>query len=206
MIKRSLTLTVLFVALLYPASDPTMAWDVTGNITEHSFIHLSGYMDEMKIYQTDAGYEGQKLVVGTQGSGTVTRRQYAEGSEDELYFMEWGYFDYHPYQVGSSGVVGDSSESDLRNALCAKNYEMGTVISESYTNLSYLLKDTTTYQNDEASIYHISSSLSGMAKIGARVKDGYDGVTVMNYGGTYIGEMTIREEIGVGDVFFLTCP
>ncbi|MHC1631052.1 MAG: hypothetical protein ACXQT4_01975 [Methanotrichaceae archaeon] len=202
MVRRLLIFVILFAALLYPVA----GWDNTGNVSGHSFIHLSGYMDEMKIFQTDKGIAGQKLVVGTQGSGTVSRTQTIFASDNELEFNEWGVFDYKPYNPMSSESGIASSESDLRNALCAKNYAMGSVISESYSNVSSLVKDTTIYQNDNASIYQIGSTISGTAKIGARVKDGPTGVTVMNYGGTYVGDMMIREEIGVGDVFYLTCP
>ncbi len=191
-----LSVVILLMALLCPAS---ANFTRTGNVSEHSFIHLSGYMDEMKIYQTNTGFSGQKLVVGTQGSGMVTRTQTAYVTDDEIYFNEWGVFDYRPYLV-------ESSESDLRNALCAKNYAMGTVMSESYSDLTYLIKDTTIYQNDSVSVYQIGSHLRGTAKIGARVKDGPTGASVMTYGGTYIGDVMIREEIGVGDVFYLTCP
>jgi len=190
-----LLVVILLMALLCPAS----AFNNTGNVSEHSFIHLSGYMDEMKIYQTDTGIYGQKLVVGTQGSGMVSRTQTAYVTDDEIYFREWGVFDYRPYLVASS-------ESDLRNALCAKNYATGTVMSESYSDLTYLIKDTTIYQNNTTSVYQIGSHFQGTAKIGARVKDGPTGATLMTYGGTYVGDVMIREEIGTGDVFYLTCP
>ena len=194
--RRMLLVVILLMALLCPAS---ASFTRTGNVSEHSFIHLSGYMDEMKIYQTDKGFKGQKLVVGTQGSGMVSRTQTAYVTDDEIYFNEWGVFDYRPYLV-------ESSENDLRNALCAKNYAMGTVISESYSDLTDLIKDTTIYQNDNVSVYQIGSHFRGTAKIGARVKDGPKGASVMTYGGTYIGDVMIREEIGVGDDFYLTCP
>jgi len=194
-VRGMLLVVILLMALLCPVS----AFTNTGNVSEHSFIHLSGYMDEMKIYQTDKGFKGQKLVVGTQGSGMVSRTQTAYVTDDEIYFNEWGVFDYRPYLV-------ESSKSDLRNALCAKNYAMGTVVSESYSDLTYLIKDTTIYQDNTTSVYQIGSHFRGTAKIGARVKDGPRGASVMTYGGTYIGDVMIREEIGVGDDFYLTCP
>jgi len=205
--KGLFPLAILFVTI--SLSCPAFAaWDRTGNVTEHSYIQLRGYMDDVKIYQTDKGYNGQKLVVGTQGSGIGTRRQHAEVTGDEISFTESAYLQYRPYTIGSGGTVteGAVSESDLRNALCAKNYEVGSVISESYSNLTYLIKDTTIYQNDNVSVYQIGSSFRGTGKIGARVKDGPTGVTMLNYGGTYVGDVSIREEIGVGDVFYLTCP
>jgi len=184
-----LPLVVLSVMLVSPTG--LAAWSIAGNVTEHSYIYLSGYIDEMKIYQTDKGIEGQKLVVGTEGSGTVSRRQTAYVDNGSMFFNEWGVF---------------QSERDLRNALCAKNYEMGTVISESYTEIEYLIKDTTIFQNDNASVYSIASEGRGTARLGARVKNGYEGVTIMTYGGTYIGDFNIRQEIGSGSEFYLTCP
>jgi hypothetical protein len=184
-----LPLVVLSVMLTSPTG--LAAWSIAGNVTEHSYIYLSGYIDEMKIYQTDKGIAGQKLVVGTEGSGTVAKRQTAYVDDSEMYFNEWGVF---------------QSEGDLRNALCAKNYEVGTVISESYTEIDYLIKDTTVFQNDNVSVYSIASEGRGTARLGARVKDGYDGVTIMTYGGTYIGDFNIRQEIGSGSQLFLTCP
>ncbi len=192
-----LLVVILLMALLCPTSAFDNNW--TGSVSEHSFIHLSGYMDEMKIYQTHKGFEGQKLAYMISGTGTITRTQDAFVYPDELYYHEWAVLDYRPYLV-------ESSESDLRTALCAKNYAMGTVISESYSDLTYLIKDTTIYQDDNVSVYQIGSHFRGTAKIGARVKDGPKGASVMIYGGTYIGDVMIREEIGVGDAFYLTCP
>jgi len=199
-IMKARTLLSLAVLSLIVSSPMGLgAWSIKGNVTEHSYIYLSGYIDEMKIYQTDKGFSGQKLVVGTQGSGIVDRRQTAYVGEDEMYFNEWGFFDHRPF-------AGQNAESDLRNALCAKNYKMGTVISESYTNLDYLIKDTTIFQNGNASVYQIASQGRGTAKLGARVKDGSKGVTIMTYGGTYIGDFNIRQEIGSGNQLYLTCP
>ncbi len=166
-------------------------------ITEHSYIHLSGYIDEMKIYQNACGFRGQKLVVGSKGNGTIDRRQTAYVDTDAMYFNEWGVFDHRSAQDGSS---------DLRNALCAKNYEVGSVISETYSNLDYLIKDTTIYQDDNVSVYQIASEGRGTARIGSRVQDGPCGPAIMTYGGTYIGQFNIREELGVGNQLYLTCP
>jgi len=184
-----LPLIVLSVMLISPAGFAT--WDYAGDLTEHSHIYLSGYIDEMKIYQTDSGIAGQKLVVGTEGSGTVSRTQTAYVDNSSMFFNEWGVF--------------QSEEGDLRNALCAKNYAVGTVVSESYTDIEYLIKDTTIFQNDNGSIYSIASEGRGTARLGARVKDGYDGVAIMTYGGTYIGDFNIREEISTGNEMYLPC-
>ncbi len=189
--KARVLLPIAVLALMLASPTGLAAWSIAGNVTEHSYIYLSGYIDEMKIYQTDKGIAGQKLVVGTEGSGIVARRQTAYVDNNSMFFNEWGVF---------------QSEGDLRNALCAKNYEVGTVISESYTEIEYLIKDTTIFQNDNASVYSIASEGRGTARLGARVKDGYEGATIMTYGGTYIGDFNIRQEIGTGSEFFLTCP
>jgi hypothetical protein len=189
--KARVLLPLAVLSLMFASPTGLAAWSIAGNVTEHSYIYLSGYIDEMKIYQTDSGIAGQKLVVGTEGSGTVSKRQTAYVDNDSMFFNEWGVF---------------QSEGDLRNALCAKNYAVGTVISESYTDIEYLIKDTTIFQNDNASIYSIASEGRGTARLGARVKDGPEGATIMTYGGTYIGDFNIRQEIGTGNEFFLTCP
>lgn len=175
----------------------------TQNLTEHSWMYFQGYMDETKIYQTDSGFAGQKLVVGTRGSGTVSRTHTAEvyggGNYDELSFNEWGVFNYRPY-------TPPLTESDLRNALCAKNYEVGSVISESYTGIRSLVKDTTVYQDDQVSVYQIGSIVSGTTKIGARVQKGPSVVPAMIMGGTYVGDLNIRMELETGNASIMTLP
>jgi hypothetical protein len=201
-VRVLLSLVVLAMILSMPATFAAWSsdWRISKDVTEHSYVHLSGYIDEMKVYQTDRGFHGQKLVVGTRGSGMIDRRQTAYVYDDEMYFNEWGTFDHRSVQDGTG-------ESDLRNALCAKNYRLGTVISESYTDLDYLIKDTTIFQNDNASIYQVASQGRGTARLGARVQDGpCRGTAIMTYGGTYIGEFNIRQEIGSGSELYLPCP
>ncbi|NTV77316.1 MAG: hypothetical protein HGA68_04865, partial [Methanothrix sp.] len=43
------------------------------NFIEHSWIYSQGTINDMRIYQTAEGYDGQKLVTGTRGTGTVSR-------------------------------------------------------------------------------------------------------------------------------------
>ena len=43
------------------------------NLTEHSWIYSQGTIDDMRIYQSETGFNGQKLVTGTRGTGTVSR-------------------------------------------------------------------------------------------------------------------------------------
>lgn len=174
-------------------------------LTQHSYLFINGYMDETKIYETDYGFKGQKLVVGTRGSGTVSRRQTIDfwssntSDESEMYFNEWGYFEYHPYSEGPS-------ESDLKNALCAKNYDIGSVVSESYSSIRDLVKDTTIYQSENVSLYQINSYLHGTARIGARFVNKTSRTTNMLMSGLYVGEVNIREEIEAGENPPLTLP
>jgi hypothetical protein len=178
---------------------------MAANLTQHSFIFLNGYMDDTSIYQTDSGYSGQKLVSGTRGSGTVSRRQTAEvygGTKyDEMSFNEWGVFEYHPY-------TPEATESDLKNALCAKNYAVGSVFSESYSGIQQLVKDTDVYQDDNVSLYQVNSYIHGTARIGSKYQEKYGSPTIMTTGGVYVGEAKIQQEIIVGDSapLVLPCP
>ncbi|NPV61205.1 MAG: hypothetical protein HPY61_00990 [Methanotrichaceae archaeon] len=179
----------------------------TQNLTEHSWIYNQGYMDDMRIYQTDYGFKGQKLVTGTRGSGTVSRtidaRVYGgfEAGYDQLSVREWGVFQYKPYSPSLT-------QSDLKNALCAKNYEVGSVMSESYSEIRDLVKDTTTIQDDSVSVYEIHSEITGTAKIGSRVQRKSTSVPAYVMGGTYMGytNMYIDLETGDASILTLTCP
>jgi hypothetical protein len=173
------------------------------NFTEHSWIYNQGYMDDMRIYQTDAGFHGQKVVTGTRGSGTVSRtiaaQVYGGSNQDEISMSEWGVFQYKPY-------IPPLTESDLRNALCAKNYEVGSVYSESYSNLRDLIKDTTAIQTDQVSVYDIHSEVQGTAKIGARVQRGSGTAPAYIMGGTYLGYTNLRMELEAGNASVMTLP
>jgi hypothetical protein len=136
-------LAFLLVFAFYSITNSTMAASstqktATQNLTEHSWTYNQGYMDDMRIYQTDAGHKGQKLVTGTRGSGTVSRTIDAhvyggfEKGYDEMTVSEWGVYQYKPY-------TPPLTQSDLKNALCAKNYEVGSVISESYSEIRDLI-------------------------------------------------------------------
>lgn len=205
--KRLLALVAMLVLiLLCLTATPALAGNRT--LTQHSYLFINGYVDETKIYETDYGFKGQKLVVGTRGSGTVARRQTVDlwssntSDESDMYFNEWGYFAYNPYYSGTQ-----SYDVDLKNALCAKNYDVGTVMSESYSSIKDLVKDTTIYQSENVSLYQINSYLHGTARIGARFVNKSDRKTVnMLMSGLYIGEVNIREEIEAGENPPLTLP
>jgi hypothetical protein len=176
------------------------------NLTEHSWIYNQGYMDDMRIYQTESGFHGQKLVTGTRGTGTVSRTIDAEvyggwGDQDEISMNEWGV-----YQNKPSTYLPSLTQSDLRNALCSKNYETGSVYSESYSNLVDLVKDTSIIQTSDVSVYDIKSEVQGTAKIGARVQKSASTVPAYVMGGTYMGYSNIHMSLETGNASVLTLP
>ncbi len=152
---------LLLVILLVISSSPgSLAdWEIAENVTQRSTIFLRGYMDELMIYQTEEGVSGSKLVYGSRGSGTASRTVTSYVDECEISFKVEGVFDYHPYEP-------ETSESDLRRALRAKNLEVGAIISESYTGAEYLIEDRPASQKNEAGIYQISSQGQNAAFLG----------------------------------------
>ncbi len=207
--RRSLMLVLLMIFAIPFIAGTTMAATsqktATQNLTEHTWTYNQGYMDDMRIYQTDAGFHGQKLVTGTRGSGTVSRtidaRVYGgfEKGFDEMTVSEWGVYQYKPY-------TPPLTQSDLKNALCSKNYEVGSVISESYSEIRDLIKDTKSIQTDEVSVYEIDSEIMGTAKIGSRVQKRANSAPIYVMGGTYIGYSIIRMDVEAGNASILTLP
>ena len=200
---------MLLVALCIAAN---MAATITGeaakdtlaqNFTEHSWIFVNGYMEESRILQTQTGFNGQKMVLGTSGSGMATRtidsEVYRDSNRDEASLTISANYDYRPY-------TPPLTQSDLRNALCAKNYEVGSVMSETYNIDKDLIKDTTIYQNDSFSVYEISSEIQGTARIGQRVQKNANTVPSFMMSGTYMGYAQIRSETVVGNTSVLTLP
>ncbi len=187
------------------------------SLTEYSWMYFTGYSDDMRIYQTEGGLSGQKLVTGTRGSGTISRtinaQVYGGDDDDEddhhhgergidMAFNEWGVYTFRPSQPS---LV----QSDLKNALCAKNYEVGSQISESYTNIRELVKDTNINQGEYASVYGIDTELAGTAKIGSRAQKGSNHAPIYVMGGTYVGNMNLHadlEMVGHPSVLTLPCP
>ncbi|MBN1236257.1 MAG: hypothetical protein JW999_09460 [Methanotrichaceae archaeon] len=173
------------------------------NFAEHSWIFVNGYLEESRILQTRAGFNGQKIVLGTSGSGMATRtidsEVYRDSNRDEASLTISANYDYRPY-------TPPLTQSDLRNALCAKNYEVGSVISETYNIDKDLIKDTKIYQNDSFSVYEISSEIQGTARIGQRVQKNAKTVPSLIMGGTYMGYAQIRSETVVGNTSVLTLP
>jgi hypothetical protein len=191
-------------------------------LNEYSWMYFTGYMDDSRIYQTEGGLAGQKVVTGTKGNGTVSRTINAQvyaGDDDEddyhhhhhhhhhyrdmtdipMSFNEWGVYTFRPYQPS---LV----QSNLKNALCAKNYEVGSQISERYSDIRDLVKDTTINQGEYASVYGIDTEIKGSAKIGARAQQGPHEVATYVLGGTYIGNMNLHTNLEVGNPSVLTLP
>jgi len=173
------------------------------NFTEHSWIFVNGYLEESRILQTQAGFKGQKIALATSGSGMATRtidsEVYRDSNRDEASLTISANYDYRPY-------IPPLTQSDLRNALCAKNYEVGSVFSESYNIDKDLIKDTKIYQNDSFSVYEISSEIQGTARIGQRVQKNANTVPSFIMGGKYVGYAQIRSETIVGNTSVLTLP
>jgi hypothetical protein len=180
---------------------------VPQNLTEHSWIYSQGTIDDMRIYQTVAGFNGQKLVMGTRGTGTVSRTIDAEvygGFEDgynEIWANEWGVFQNKP-----SRYSAPITNSELKNALCAKNYEVGSVYSESYSGLVELIKDTSVSQTDNNSVYDIHSEVEGTARVGARVQKSSSTVPIYVMSGTYSGYLNMHMSLESGNASVMTLP
>ena len=203
--RKSIAIIALIISAIFLSSGAlsSTVGNATHNVTEHNTIYFQGYMDDTRIYQTDSGFHGQKLVSGTRGSGTVSRTQHSEvfgGTQyDEISFNEWGVFDYKPY-------TPPATQSDLKNALCAKNYEVGSVFSETYSNIRELIKDTKVMQDDQVSVYQVSSEVQGTTKIGSRAQRGPGTVPAYVMGGTYIGNLNMHMTIETGNASILTLP
>lgn len=183
--------------------DATATDALAQNFTEHSWVFVNGYMEESRILQTQAGFGGQKMVLGASGSGMGTRtidsEVYKDSNRDETSLTSSVNFNYKPY-------TPPLTQSDLRNALCAKNYEVGSVFSEIYQIDKDLIKDTKVYQNDSFSVYDISSEVQGTARIGQRVQKNAKTVPSLMMSGTYMGYAQIRSETVAGNTSILTLP
>lgn len=183
------------------------AVSVPQNLTEHSWIYSQGVIDEMRIYQSEAGLHGQKLVMGTRGTGTVSRTintQVYGGFEDgynEIWSNEWGVYQNRP-----SRYSAPITNSELKNALCAKNYEVGSVYSESYSGLVELIKDTSVAETDNNSVYSIHSEVEGTARVGARVQKSSAAVPIYVMSGAYSGYLNMRMSLESGNASLLTLP
>ena len=180
---------------------------VPQNLTEHSWIYNSGYSDDMRIYQTESGFNGQKLVTGTRGTGTISRTINAQiyggfpDGYDETEMNEWGV-----YQNKPATYSAPITPSDLRNALCSKNYEVGSQFSESYSDLRDLIKDTSISQTNENSVYNVHSEVEGTARVGGRVQKSASSVPIYTMTGTYQGYTNMRMQLESGNASIMTLP
>lgn len=194
---------VAAISMSAAGADSSTTDKIAQNFTEHSWVFVNGYMEESRVLQTQTGFSGQKIVLGTRGSGMATRTVdssvYRDSNMEEASLTISANYDYKPY-------TPPLTQSDLRNALCAKNYEVGSVISETYLIDKDLIKDTKIYQNDSFSVYDISSEIQGTAKIGQRVQKNAKTVPSFVMGGTYMGYAQIRSETVVGNTSVLTLP
>lgn len=210
--RAVLGIVLLFSVMCFAIGMASAYVSVPQNLTEHSWMYFQGSMDDTKIYQTEPGFAGQKLVSGTRGTGTVSRTQSAEiyggtlpgnihqGYDDMTAYNEWGVIsNNNPYAV-------PITQNDLKNALCAKNYEVGSVFSESYSNIRQLVKDTSIYQDQNVSVYQIGSVVSGTTKLGSRIQRTSNTVPIYTMGGTYVGDLNVRMTIETGQSSILTIP
>jgi hypothetical protein len=204
--KRML-MAMLLLAVLHNANiiDAAAKDTLAQNYTEHSWVFVNGYMEESRVLQTQLGFNGQKIVLGTRGSGMATRtidsQVYKDSYVDEASLTISATYDYRPY-------TPPLTQSDLKNALCAKNYQVGSAFSESYDIDKDLIKDTKIYQNDNVSIYEVSSEIQGTARIGQRVQKNANTVPSFIMSGKYVGYAQIRSEtiVGISSILNLPCP
>ncbi len=203
-LRRSLTALLVFIAYIIITSMGSAATDtIAQNYTEHSWIFNNGYMSDSRVLQTQMGFSGSKIALTASGSGTSTRTidssVYSDSCMNEADITESAEYDYKPY-------TPPLTQSDLRNALCAKNYAVGSVFSESYSNIQNLIKDTTIYENNNTSIYDIDSEVQGTAHIGTRVQKNAQTVPSFIMSGNYLGYTEINSEVVAGNQSVLTLP
>jgi hypothetical protein len=202
---RPLVAALLAIWLISIFSGSVAADRIAQNFTERERVFIIGYMEDSKILQTQKGYSGLKMVMGASGSGIATRTVeseiYADSNVEEGSMVVDSDYSYRPYTPPLA-----ITQSDLQNALCAKNYEVGSSFSERYSNIKDLIKDTSIYQDDNTSIYDINSEVQGVARIGSRVQK--DAHTVPSYmsSGTYVGYVDISVEMQVGNMSILNLP
>ncbi len=94
-----LVLSMACIAALVAAGQAACSADsFAQNTTEHSWVFVNGYMEESRILQTQPGFAGQKVVLGSSGSGVVTRTldsvTYRDSEMDETSLVTSVEFDY----------------------------------------------------------------------------------------------------------------
>ena len=136
-------------------------------------------------------------------SRTINTQVYGgyEDGYNEIWSNEWGVYQNRP-----SRYSAPITNSELKNALCAKNYEVGSVYSESYSGLVELIKDTSVSQTDNNSVYSVHSEVEGTARVGARVQKSSSAVPVYVMSGAYSGYLNMRTTLETGNASVLTLP
>ena len=136
-------------------------------------------------------------------SRTINTQVYGgfEDGYNEIWSNEWGVFQNRPSRYNAP-----ITNSELKNALCAKNYEVGAVYSESYSGLVELIKDTTVAETDQNSVYSIHSEVEGTARVGARVQKSSSAVPIYVMSGAYSGYLNMRMSLESGKASLLTLP
>lgn len=66
-VRVLLPLAVLATILSMPAV--LADWSYTEDVTDHSYVHLSGYIDEMKIYRPIGGSTARSSSSGPRAAG-----------------------------------------------------------------------------------------------------------------------------------------
>ena len=149
MLKWLLAILAVITACIISVTCSTATDTIAQNYTEHSWIFNNGYLSDSRVLQTQTGFSGSKIALSNSGSGISTRTidssVYSDSCTDEADLTESVDYDYRPY-------TPPLTQSDLRNALCAKNYAVGSVFSESYSNIQDLIKDTNIYEDNQTSI------------------------------------------------------
>jgi hypothetical protein len=202
---KPLVAVLLAISIILPVLCAEAEDTIAQNFTSRERVFIIGYMQDSRVLQTEKGYGGLKMVMGASGSGIATRTVqsdiYADSCVEEGSMVVDSDYTYRPYTPPLA-----ITQSDLQNALCAKNYEVGSSFSERYTNIKDLVKDTNIYQDNNTSIYDINSEVQGVARIGSRVQRNAQTVPSYMMSGTYIGYVDLSVEMQVGNMSILNLP
>lgn len=71
---------------------------------------------------------------------------------------------------------------DLKIALYAKNYEVVSVMAESYSKIGLLVRDTNVYEDKNVSVNQIDSEAHGTTRIGSRIQRSHNTVPIQTNG------------------------
>lgn len=163
-------------------------------------------MNDMRIYQSEAGYNGQKMVTGTSGTGTVSRTinvQVYGGFGD-------GYNEDNGQRMGrlpeQALPLQRSYHSIRAERPVRQELQSGLRLLGELLQISDLVKDTTVLQDNQTSVYNIHTEVEGTAHVGARVQKGARAVPIYSMSGTYSGYTNMRMSLETGNASVLTLP